>query len=62
MARSAHREAVGYCEQALSVLRNLPGTRATREQAVDLQVVSCRPWRTNISTPPIRCRAPALLR
>src|SRR5512132_4009475 len=34
-ARSAHREAVGYFEQALSVLPHLP---ETREQAIDLRL------------------------
>src|SRR5262249_49393484 len=38
MARSAHREAVGYFEQAFSALPHLPETRATREQAVDLRL------------------------
>jgi class 3 adenylate cyclase/tetratricopeptide (TPR) repeat protein len=38
MARSAHREAVGYFEQALSALPHLPETRATREQAIDLRL------------------------
>jgi tetratricopeptide (TPR) repeat protein len=38
MARSAHREAVGYFEQALSVLPQLPETRDTREQAIDLRL------------------------
>jgi tetratricopeptide (TPR) repeat protein len=38
LARSAHREAVGYFEQALSALPHLPETRATREQAVDLRL------------------------
>jgi predicted ATPase len=37
-ARSAHREAVGYFEQALSALPHLPETRDTREQAVDLRL------------------------
>jgi predicted ATPase len=37
MARSAHREAVGYFEQALSALPHLPETRDTREQAIDLR-------------------------
>jgi tetratricopeptide (TPR) repeat protein len=37
MARSAYREAVGYFEQALSVLPHLPETRDTREQAIDLR-------------------------
>jgi class 3 adenylate cyclase/tetratricopeptide (TPR) repeat protein len=38
MARSAHREAVGYFEQALSALPHLPETRETREQAIDLRL------------------------
>ena len=38
MARSAHREAVGYFEQALSALQHLPETRDTREQAIDLRL------------------------
>ena len=38
MARSAYREAVGYFEQALSVLSHLPEQRATREQAIDLRL------------------------
>jgi predicted ATPase len=38
MARSAHREAVGYFEQALGALPHLPETRATREQAIDLRI------------------------
>jgi tetratricopeptide (TPR) repeat protein len=38
MARSAHREAVGYFEQALSVLPHLPAQHATREQAIDLRL------------------------
>ena len=33
LARSAHREAVGYFEQALNALQHLPETRDTREQA-----------------------------
>jgi DNA-binding winged helix-turn-helix (wHTH) protein/tetratricopeptide (TPR) repeat protein len=36
MTRSAHREAAGYFEQALSTLPHLPETRDTREQAIDL--------------------------
>jgi predicted ATPase/class 3 adenylate cyclase len=39
MARSAHREAVGYFEQVLSALAHLPETRDTREQAIDLRLV-----------------------
>jgi DNA-binding winged helix-turn-helix (wHTH) protein/class 3 adenylate cyclase/tetratricopeptide (TPR) repeat protein len=38
MARSAHREATGHFEQALSTLRHLPETRDTREQAIDLRL------------------------
>jgi predicted ATPase len=38
LARSAYREAVGYFEQALKVLSHLPEIRATREQAIDLQL------------------------
>jgi tetratricopeptide (TPR) repeat protein len=37
MARSAHREAVGHFEQALSALPRLPETRDTHEQAIDLR-------------------------
>ena len=38
LARSAHREAVGYFEQALSALPHLPETRDTCEQAIDLRL------------------------
>jgi len=38
LARSAHREAAGSFEQALSALRHLPETRDTREQAIDLRL------------------------
>ena len=38
MARSAHREAVEYFEQALSALPHLPERRDTREQAIDLRL------------------------
>jgi class 3 adenylate cyclase/tetratricopeptide (TPR) repeat protein len=38
MARSAHREAVGYFEQALSALPHLPETRDICEQAIDLRL------------------------
>jgi tetratricopeptide (TPR) repeat protein len=38
MARSAHREAGGYFEQALGALEHLPETRDTREQAIDLRL------------------------
>ena len=37
-ARSAYREAVGYYEQALSVLPRLPEQYHTREQAIDLRL------------------------
>ena len=37
LARSAHREAVEYYEQALSTLPHLPETRDTHEQAIDLR-------------------------
>jgi class 3 adenylate cyclase/tetratricopeptide (TPR) repeat protein len=38
LARSAHREAMGYFEQALSALPRLPEQRDTLEQAVDLRL------------------------
>jgi len=38
MTRSAHREAAGYFEQALSVLPHVPETRERREQAIDLRL------------------------
>jgi predicted ATPase len=38
LGRSAHREAVGYFEQALSTLPHLPEQRATHEQAIDLRL------------------------
>jgi class 3 adenylate cyclase/tetratricopeptide (TPR) repeat protein len=38
MVRSAHREAVGYFEQALSALPHLPAQRDMREQAIDLRL------------------------
>ncbi len=38
MARSAHREAVEYFEQALSTLPHLPERRDTREQSIDLRL------------------------
>jgi tetratricopeptide (TPR) repeat protein len=38
MARSAHRDAVGYFEQALSALQYLPEQRDTIEQAIDLRL------------------------
>jgi tetratricopeptide (TPR) repeat protein len=37
-ARSAHREAVAYFEQALMALAQLPETRTTLEQAIDLRL------------------------
>jgi class 3 adenylate cyclase/tetratricopeptide (TPR) repeat protein len=38
LARSAHREALGSFEQALSALSHLPEQRATHEQAIDLRL------------------------
>jgi class 3 adenylate cyclase/tetratricopeptide (TPR) repeat protein len=38
MARSAHREAVGYFERALSALPHLPEQRDTHEQGIDLRL------------------------
>jgi class 3 adenylate cyclase/tetratricopeptide (TPR) repeat protein len=38
MERSAHREAMGYFEQALSTLTHLPEQHDTREQAIDLRL------------------------
>jgi class 3 adenylate cyclase/tetratricopeptide (TPR) repeat protein len=38
MVRSAHREAMGYFEQALGALAHLPQQRDTLEQAVDLRL------------------------
>jgi class 3 adenylate cyclase/tetratricopeptide (TPR) repeat protein len=38
LVRSAHREAVGYFEQALSALQHMPEQRDMREQAVDLRL------------------------
>jgi class 3 adenylate cyclase/tetratricopeptide (TPR) repeat protein len=38
MARSAHREAVGYFEQALGALPHVPEQRHTLEQAIDLRI------------------------
>jgi tetratricopeptide (TPR) repeat protein len=46
MARSAHREAVEYFEQALRALRHLPEQHGTIEQAVDLRFalnMACTP-------------------
>jgi len=36
-ARSAHRQAAAYCEQALLALEQLPESRETVEQAIDLR-------------------------
>src|SRR5207237_3829411 len=38
MARSAHYEAVGYFDQALTALAHLPEQRDTREQSIDLRL------------------------
>src|SRR5262249_15833799 len=38
LARSAHREAVGYFEQALSALTHLPEQHDMREQAIELRL------------------------
>jgi tetratricopeptide (TPR) repeat protein len=38
MARSAHREAASYFEQAIHALAHIPDTRDTREQAIDLRL------------------------
>jgi class 3 adenylate cyclase/tetratricopeptide (TPR) repeat protein len=38
LARAAHREAVGYFEQALGVLAHLSEQRDTHEQAIDLRL------------------------
>jgi predicted ATPase/class 3 adenylate cyclase len=38
MARSAHREAVSYFDQALHALTHLPAQRETHEQAIDLRL------------------------
>jgi class 3 adenylate cyclase/tetratricopeptide (TPR) repeat protein len=38
LARSAHQEAAGYFEQALSVLAHLPEQRDTREQSIDIRL------------------------
>jgi tetratricopeptide (TPR) repeat protein len=38
MAQSAHREAVGYFEQALNALTHMPEARETCEQAIDLRL------------------------
>jgi class 3 adenylate cyclase/tetratricopeptide (TPR) repeat protein len=37
LVRSACREAVGYFEQGLAILRHLPESRDTREQAIELR-------------------------
>jgi class 3 adenylate cyclase/tetratricopeptide (TPR) repeat protein len=47
LARSAHREAVGYFEQALSALPHLPEQHDTRQQAIDLRLAlgsALQPW------------------
>src|SRR5687768_16229678 len=47
MARSAHREAVEYFEQALSTLPHLPAQHDTRQQAMDLRLAlgsALQPW------------------
>ena len=47
LARSAHREAVEYFEQALRALPHLPETRDTRQQAIDLRLAlssALQPW------------------
>jgi class 3 adenylate cyclase/tetratricopeptide (TPR) repeat protein len=41
VARSAYPEAVRYFEQALSTLPQLPETRETHEQAIDLRLALC---------------------
>jgi tetratricopeptide (TPR) repeat protein len=46
IAQSAHRDAAGYFEQALSALSHLPETRDTLEQAIDLRLVLCSALRT----------------
>jgi len=38
LARSAHQEAVGYFEQALSALAQLPEQRDTREPSIDIRL------------------------
>jgi class 3 adenylate cyclase/tetratricopeptide (TPR) repeat protein len=46
LARSSHREALGFFEQALDALPHLPETRDTCEQAIDLRLalrVALRP-------------------
>jgi class 3 adenylate cyclase/tetratricopeptide (TPR) repeat protein len=58
MGRSAEREAVGYFEQALGVLRHLPEQRDTREQAIDLRLA----LRTALMTSGDLDRVLALLR
>jgi tetratricopeptide (TPR) repeat protein len=45
MARSAHRDAVGSFEQALSALAHLPEQHDTIEQAVDLRRGEIATWR-----------------
>jgi predicted ATPase len=38
ITQSAHREAVGYFEQALGALQHVPEQRHTLEQAIDLRI------------------------
>ena len=59
MERSAHREAVGYFEQALSVLPHLPEQRHLLEQAIDLRFalrLALRPARRFWAYPGISAR------
>jgi hypothetical protein len=47
LARSAHREAVGYFEQVLSALPHLPEQYDTRQKAIDLRIAlgsALQPW------------------
>ncbi len=59
LARSAHREAVGSFEQALSALPHLPEQRDTREQAIDLRLAlrsALRPSRRLRAYPGVSAR------
>jgi hypothetical protein len=38
MGRSAYREAVAYCEQALEALEHLPESDETHKEAIDLRL------------------------
>jgi class 3 adenylate cyclase/tetratricopeptide (TPR) repeat protein len=58
LERSAYYEAVGYFEQALSVLPHLPETRTIREQAIDLRLA----LRSALELSDDWGRIPALLR